>query len=133
MECDFGFICDYGDRDTKLHAVGIGWDIIFAPTVPVMHPHISFIAKLTGSSVEAGTKQVTVRFLDEDGENVVEPIEGPMPFEVKPGQLSATAQVILQFVNTTFTKYGEYAIHLLIGGETKKVVRFRVAPPPTTV
>ena len=34
MECRYTFLCDYAERERKLHAIGIGWDTIYAASLP---------------------------------------------------------------------------------------------------
>lgn len=132
MDCDFAFLCDFAQQDRKLHAIGIGWDVIYAAAIPVVHPTMTFVASLRGSIAEKGTKEIGVRLIDADGEDVVPPVEQQMPFEVKPGQLEARANVILQFTGVQFKKYGQYAIHLTVQDNEMKSVPFRVAEMPQT-
>jgi hypothetical protein len=40
MECQFAFICDFAEQDGKLHAIGIGWDAIFAPQLPLPENYV---------------------------------------------------------------------------------------------
>lgn len=132
VEVEFAFICDYAEQDRKLHAVGIGWDTIFAQQVPTRHPQMTFAAKLIGSVAEAGSKDFSLRLIDADGEDVIPPITGQFPFEVKPGQLEAAANIVLNMGGVEFKKYGAHAMHLVVQGLQMKVVRFAVAPPPQT-
>ena len=132
MECDFGFICDYAEQDAKLHAVGMGWDMVYATGVPTMHPVMTFVAKLRGSLAEAGVKDMSLRIIDADVEDVIPPVEQQINFEVKPGQLSAAATILVNMYGLQFKKFGQYAIHLVVQGVEMKVVHFTVATPPTT-
>lgn len=132
LELEFAFLSDYAEQDRKLHAVGIGWNTLYAQGVPTRHPHMTFVARLVGSVAEAGTKDYGLRLIDADGEDVLPPVAGQFAFEVKPGELSASATLIMNMVNVDFPKYGRYAIHLLVQGVEMKVIRFSVLEPPQT-
>ena len=132
MECDFIFLCDYATRDRKLHAVGIGWDNLYAANLPFRHSVMSLVARLSGSVAENGTKEISLRLLDADGTDVLPAMTQQVSFEVKPPRLVGTMQIVMQMVNVEFQKYGAYALHLLLQGNEIGSVSFSVTEPPTT-
>lgn len=132
MDTDFAFICDYAEQDTKLHAVGIGFDTIFATALPAIHPVVTFVARLRGSVAERGLKSLSLRLIDAEGQDVSPPVEGQMQFDVKPGQLAAAANVVIAMQGIQFTKWGEHAFHLLVQDREMARVPFSVSEPPTT-
>ena len=132
MECDFIFLCDYATRDTKLHAVGIGWDNLYAATLPVRHPVMCLVARLSGSLAENGTKDISLRLLDADGTDVVPAMTQQVAFEVKSPRLVGTMQLVMQMGGIEFQKYGAYALHLLLQGNEIGSVSFNIAEPPST-
>lgn len=133
MEYRFAFLCDYAQQHAgKLHAIGIGWDTIYALAVPATHPSMGFVATLRGTIAEAGTKELTLRIIDADGADVIPPMQNQVPFEVKPPQLYGSLQVVIQLTGLVFQKYGSYAIHMLVQGEEKVNLPFNVSPIPST-
>ena len=71
MEVNFSFLCDYADNSGgKLTAVGIGFDTIYTRTVPATHPMLYAVAGLQFSSVETGSKQIGIRIVDADGNEI---------------------------------------------------------------
>ena len=132
MECKFAFICDYAERDRKLHAIGIGWNALYAQTLPTMHPMMCFVAVVRGTIAEVGTKSVSVRLIDADGEDVIPPLQHQVSFEVKAPLLEGDIQLVMNLVNLQFKKYGPYAIHLVVQGHEMASVSFNVSEPPTT-
>ena len=133
MDCQFAFLCDYGQESGgKLHALGVGWDTIYAGTLPARHPMMCFIARLSGTIVEAGTKELGIRIIDADGLDIVPPISQAIPFEVKPPQLSGNINVVINLGGLLLPKYGPYALHLTVQGQDIKTVPFRVSEGPTT-
>jgi len=133
MQCDFAFICDYAEEaGGKLHAVGIGWDTIYAPNIPATHPMLGFVARLRGSAAEAGTKDVTIRLLDADGSDAFPAQQHQVPFQLKPNSLLGNLNIVMQLGGLEFKKYGAYAIHLVVQGNEMASVSFNVSQPPTT-
>ena len=132
MDCDFIFLCDYAERDRKIHAVGIGWDTLNAASLPLRLPMMCLVARLSGSIAENGTKDITLQLLDADGADVITPIGQNVPFEVKAPRLTGILQIVMQLGNTEFQKYGAYAFHLLLHGNEIGRVAFTVMEPPST-
>lgn len=132
MECDFIFLCDYAARDRKLHAVGIGWDSLYAANLPFRHSVMCLVARLSGSIAENGTKDITLRLLDADGADVVPAMNQQVAFEVKSPRLVGILQLVFQMGNIEFQKHGAYALHLLLQGNEIGRVSFNVLEPPTT-
>jgi len=132
MECDFAFLCDHAVQDRKLHALGIGWDTLYAANVPVSHPSMCLVAKLKGSIAENGTKDISLHVIDADGEHVIPPIERQMPFEIKPPRITGHMQLVMVLAGLKFRKYGSYDIRLVVQGNEMKTVTFNVVEPPTT-
>ena len=132
MELAFAFLCDYAVQERKLHAIGIGWDTIYAPSLPTVHPNMTLVAKLKGTIAESGTKDISVRIIDADGVDVMPPLERQLPFEVKPPHLSGNLQIVLMLGNLRFEQYGSYAIHLVVQDHEMTEVTFNVTEPPKT-
>lgn len=132
MECQFAFIADSAQQDRKLHALGIGWDTLYAPSLPSVHPMMSFVAKLEGSIAENGEKDMVLRLIDADGVDVVPPLSNKIRLDVKPPRLTGTINIALGFSGITFSKYGGYAFHLIVQGNEKARVAFNIAMPPST-
>lgn len=133
MELDFTFVCDYADAGAKLHALGIGFDTIYAPTVPAVHPNFHLVMQFRASIAEAGRKDVEVRLIDADGRDVVPPLSGAMEVPTPPpGALNTSSRVVVGFAGIQFPAYGQYALRVVLQGNEVKRLSIRVAPPPTT-
>ena len=133
MECQFAFISDYAQQQGgKLHAIGIGWDSIFASQLPAGPPSMSVVARLRGSIAEAGTKQVMLRLIDADGTDVIPPLEEQVPLAVPTGALEGVMALTFNLVGIQFAKYGPYGIHILVNGNEVAHLSFSVSKPPMT-
>ena len=133
MDVVFAFICDYAETTNKINALGIGFDRIFAPRLPVRHPHFHLVAQLRFRSTEAGSKEMEIHLIDADGIDIVPPIKGTI--EVRnpaPDSLYALGRINIGFSNIEFKKYGEYQISVIIQGREEFNVSFSVVEPPRT-
>lgn len=69
MRVDFAFLCDTVDhRGGKLNATGIGLDVVNAEDL-FTHPPFYFVARLTATAAELGSKEVAVKLLDQDAKS----------------------------------------------------------------
>ena len=68
MKVNFGFLCDYADTTGgKLNAMGIGFDTIYANTVPATHRQMFAVVSIEFSSVEVGAKEIALHIINADG------------------------------------------------------------------
>lgn len=135
MQVDFSFICDHADASGagKLHALGIGIDTLFVPELPGSS-QFHFVAVLAASAAEVGTKQIEIKLLGPDGQELVATggpvVIGPPPI---PGQPSR-ARIAMQFAGIAWPEYGVYGVHLLVNGQEMTAVQIMVlqTPQPTS-
>ncbi|HXH21521.1 MAG TPA: hypothetical protein VNN10_05795 [Dehalococcoidia bacterium] len=131
MQIDFAFLADAAVAEGKLHALGIGIDVIHARQVPATHPSFALVAQVRASVTEQGTKELVVRLIDEDGGDVAPPVQAQFSIgQPAAGMLESTARIIVGFNNVTFQRYGSYSLHLLVQGHEMARLGLRVIPPP---
>jgi hypothetical protein len=133
LEVNFRFLCDYADQSVgKMTAVGIGFDTIYAAKVPATHLQFFSVISISFSSTEIGEKRVRICLIDEDGNDVIPPLEATI--NIAPpskGFLYRNQRIALALQNVTFKQYGNYSIRWLINGREESTISLRVAPPPT--
>ena len=129
MKVDFAFLCDYAESAVKLNALGIGFDTIYAPRVPCMHPHFSLVFQLHSSVLEAGQKDVDIHLIDEDGTDIATPIQRQINIP-KGNTADVIGRVVMEFVNIEFKKYGAYSVRVAVDRNELIEVVFRVTQPP---
>lgn len=132
MDIDFAFICDYADISGKINALGIGFNTLYSPTLPLLHPHFYLVAQLRTNITEAGTKNLEVRLIDADGGDVIPPITGTFEISRPEAGTESTGRIEIAFVSVTFPRYGSYSLHLLVQGREMVRIPLRVAQPPPT-
>ncbi len=132
MDVDFAFICDHAEIVGKINALGIGFDTIYAAEVPSTHPYFHLVVQLRASITEAGHRDMEVRLIDADGNDVIPPITGSFEVPRPSAGTEATARLAVLFQNVTFSNYGSYSLRLVIQGTEMVQIPLRVASPPHT-
>ena len=131
MEIDFAFLCDYAENTGKVNALGIGFDTIGAPQIPIRHPLMHLVAQFRASITEAGSKNVAVQIIDADGNNVSD-AKGVINIKSPEAGVESTARLVVAFRDVEFNDYGDYSLHILIDDHEMKRIVFRVVEPPAT-
>jgi hypothetical protein len=130
MHVDYAFICDYAEAKDKVNALGIGFERIFAPKVPVKHLHFSIVVQLKFTRTEAGNKDVQVHLTDADGTDVIPAINGQITVNAPPpGILESATRLVMEFGNVEFKSYGDYAVRVNVATQEVVSIPISVTPP----
>lgn len=123
--------------DGKLDLHGVGWDTIFASSVPASHPRMDVAARFLLSRQEVESAHIVVLALvGEDGEELAkltaqaEALPQQQREQIPPGRKIGIG-VILTLAGVVFPRYGRY--HLAVtwdGTEAREPLRLFVAPIP---
>ena len=133
MVLDFAFVCDYAEAGNKLSALGIGFDTVFAPQVPCVHPVFHLVAQFAASAAEAGHKELRISLVDADGNDLVLPLSVTLEVaQPPPGVLESKAKLVVGFGGVEFPAYGQYAVQVTVQGNEMVRIPIRVAQPPAT-
>jgi len=131
MEVDFSFLADAAEATSgKIYVIGGAFDTIWAQTVPVAHPHLSFVMRLVLSPAELGqVHKVELVLVDEDGTritsvggNITVGRQANLPPGWRQGFLT-----VLNFANLRFERFGDYSFELIINNSSMKSINLRVA------
>ncbi len=132
MDVAFAFVCDYAENSSKLTAVGIGFDTIYAPDVPLTHPAFYVVAAFRFKAVEAGQKTIEVHMIDADGGAVVPPLRTQVEIaRPQAGYTHRTQRIALGLHGVTFPAYGDYEVSWLIDGHEATMIPLKISPPPS--
>lgn len=130
MHTDFAFVCDAAEATSKINALGIGFDTIYANQVPVRHPHFSIVLQLRSSAAEAGQKRIQVNLVDEDGKDVINPIQGQFNLPRAEGRTYSVGRFVMEFNSVEFKSYGSYTVEVAVEGLEVASIPFRVVQAP---
>lgn len=117
MEIEIFTLCDFAqDNSGKLTVVGT-FDGINSKQFPFTQANFSVACRLRFAEKETGTHDMRLRFIDIDGKEILQPIQGQMNIP-KPinGQYS-TINLVFNLSQIKFDKAGRYSFELYIDDE----------------
>lgn len=123
MKLDFAIIADGATQrpDGKVDVFGGGWDTLWAPSVPAMHPQLTLVLRLLSDPVEASephSLEILLRSPDGDeiakAEGTIEPAPSELTSAEESGQISST--LALTFHNLAFSDWGPHEFVILVDG-----------------
>lgn len=128
MEVTLAVLADYANvtQEGKLNVMGL-FTHINARVIPYIHPQMLLVWEAEAGPAEWGTrKDVEIKLLDEAANQILS-VRGNL--EVPRGEPSRPVRInsLMGFNNVKFDAEGDYEFAILIGGETKKNVSFRVS------
>jgi hypothetical protein len=132
MQIEIFTLCDAATSNSgKLNILG-SFDTIWVRQFPAVYPHCAVAVKIRFQALEKGDHAVAVRFIDEDGKNILPPVNGSFSVNMPPDQRSASADIVLNIQSLNLAKPGEYALDLAVDGHsTLSLPLFvRTAPQP---
>ncbi|HET6723133.1 MAG TPA: hypothetical protein VFH07_10300 [Chitinophagaceae bacterium] len=119
MEIEIFTLCDFAqDNGGKLIIVGT-FDSMQAKSFPVRHPACSIACRLRFSKKEFGPHTVTVRFIDSQNNELVQPLEAELMVEQPKIGEHATINLVINYNNIEFKNAGRYSFELSMDGEWK--------------
>jgi hypothetical protein len=139
MELDHAILADVASPrpDGKLDLHGVGWDTVYAPSVPVTHPRMDLVVRflLSRHEVEAGHR-VVVTLVTADGDELarVDAEVAPMSAEERdtiPAGRRVGIGLLLSLASVTFPEYGIYNLAITWDGtEVREPMRLFVERVP---
>ncbi len=126
MEIQVATLCDSAmDYNSKLCVLGT-FDTIGSRAVPIVHPQAALALRLCFREADAGSHTLTIRLIDADGNNCMQPLEAAIDIAIPEGTDFITRNMILNFQPLQFKEAGTFAFEVGIGGNTLASVPVRV-------
>lgn len=117
MEIEVFTLCDAAtDSRGKLNILGT-FDSIYASGFPMVFPRCSIALRLRYAVIEEGEHAVKITMRDQEGKDVIPPMEGSFHLKVMPERFSAAANLVLNLERLRIPQPGEYLIELSIDGD----------------
>lgn len=113
MKIKYSFVCDAANisQSGNLNVLGI-FKNIFASQFPATHPKLTYVANVEFHRSEIGKHTFKVNFIDEDGREVLPPLNGEIDVNN-----SLFTTIILDIANINFMRPGVYEIDLVIDNQ----------------
>jgi hypothetical protein len=132
MQIETFTLCDAATSENgKLNILG-SFDTIWARKFPIIYPHCAVAVKLRFQAIEAGEHSLAVRFINEDGQNILPPANGSFTVSMPEGQRSASTDIVLNIQSLNLAKPGECALDLAVDGQSRISVPLFVREAPKT-
>jgi hypothetical protein len=120
MEIEIFTLCDYAqDMAGKLVIVGT-FDTIWAPSFPNLHPACAIAARIRFERMEAGRHTIKLFIVDQDGKEVLPPLQAEINPIVPPGYDFATVNFSVNIAQLKLMHEGRFSIDLLIDGNRER-------------
>lgn len=117
MQVEMFSLCDAATIEGgKLNILG-AFDMIAAPKMPVVHPHCTVALRFRFQASEGNEHNISVKFVDIDGGNVIPPANGVIKIKYAKEQRSSSANLVLNLQGLKLAKFGEYSIDLAVNGK----------------
>jgi hypothetical protein len=117
VRVDFAVLADYAlvDQHGKLSVLGI-FQHVWVQAFPAMHPRTHLVLRVKGKRTDLGTHGVRIRFVDEEGRELLGG-EGTIQVNEPPaGVTEVEAGAILVF-DVPLPAPGQYAFEILVEGQ----------------
>lgn len=117
MEIEIFTLCDFAqDNSGKLTVVGT-FDGIHSKQFPFTQQSFSVACRLRFSEKETGQHDMRLRFIDGNGKELLQPIEGQINIPKPTNGQYTTINLVFNLNQIKFDKPGRYAFELYIDGE----------------
>jgi len=120
MEVEAFLICDAAtDQYGKLNILG-AFDAIRAPVAPIVHPLFSVALRIRFAKSESANHPFRINIINEDGKSILtKPIDGNLNVQIRQADESAVINLIGNFRDIKFEKFGRYSIDLTMDGKQR--------------
>lgn len=116
MKIEIFALCDAAtEGGGKLNLLG-AFDVIATSELPLIQPSCAIAIRIRFKRIESGSHRVKLDLVDEDGRHVVPAFETSVDIRHDDGAESAVANLLLNFQQLRFEKFGRYSIDLALDG-----------------
>ena len=120
MDIEVFALCDATtDQMGKLNLLG-AFDVIYSESFPLLYHKCAVALRIRFAKIEQGHHKLRLNFVDEDGKNVLPPLDGNIDVKIEDKWQSSAKNLILNINNITFKNAGTYSIDLAIDGRQER-------------
>ncbi|HXR08095.1 MAG TPA: hypothetical protein VN765_12240 [Candidatus Acidoferrum sp.] len=116
MTIQVAVLCDAAtDYNSKLNLLGT-FDTILAAQLPAQHPQCSVALRIAFDRVEEGQHQLSMNFVDEDGQPIMPAMNVPVEIVFPSDATFMSRNFVVNIQQLKFDKVGLYSIDLSMDG-----------------
>lgn len=128
MKVELFALCDAAtESGGKLNVLGI-FDVMVAQDLPFFHPACAVAIRLRFKRIESGAHRVKLDIVDLDGRHAVPSFETTVNVQSGDDTDSSVANMLLNFQQLRFDRYGRYSIDLAVDGRQEGALPVYVRP-----
>lgn len=129
MQVQVAVLCDAAtDSMGKLNILG-AFDALMAREFPIVHPMCAVAVRLMFERHEEGTRKLEIRFVDDDGHEIIDRIEGQLSTQIPPNRPFVSQNMVLNLQRIEFKKPGRYEVDIFIDGTLATAIPLSVLDP----
>ncbi len=126
MDIQVATLCDSAmDYNSKLCVLGT-FDTIGSRVLPVVHPAAALALRICFRQADEGSHKLSIRLIDEDGNNSMQPLEAAIDIKLAEGADFVTRNMILNFQPLRFEKAGLFSFEVSLSGNILASIPLRV-------
>ncbi len=117
MKVEAFLLCDAAtDTMGKLNVLG-AFDRVYVKETPTIYQGCTVAMRVRFSRVEVGNHQFEIRFVDQDGRDIIKPLNGQVEVTFSSDAPSGAMNFVLNIVRVRFPYYGDYQVDLRMDGD----------------
>ncbi len=126
MNIQVAVLCDSAlEYQNRLCILGT-FDTIRTHQLPVIKPQCSIALQILWSKIEEGPHTIKMRFMDEDGNPTLKPVNSSIKISIPPTSSFVTTNHILNIQQLEFKKTGNYLIVIEIDEKMETEIQLQV-------
>jgi hypothetical protein len=130
MKLEAFLLCDAAtDTMGKLNVLG-AFDRVFLKAVPALYQGCTVAMRLRFNRSEVGVHRFEIRFVDQDGRDVIKALNGEVEVNFSSDATSGAMNFVLNIVRVTFPYFGDYQVDLQVDGQPMASLPLVVCPIP---
>jgi len=131
MHVDFAVVADYAliDQHGKLSVIGI-FQHIWVQSFPAVHPRTHLVLRVRGRRTEIGLHSIRIRFMDEEGRQLLGG-EGSVQFGEPPAGVKEVEAAAVLVFDVPLPQPGLYHFEVGVGDEAPRRVPVGASTSPS--
>jgi hypothetical protein len=125
MHLELAALCDAATEHAgKLNILGV-FDTIASPEYPFVYPQCAFACRVRFHRIEAGKHSLNLNFVDEDGSNILPPLNANLDIQFPHQAESLVSNMILNIQGLKIPKAGKYSLDLALDNRQEITIPLR--------
>lgn len=127
MDIQLAFLCDVAvESGGKLHALGIGINVLGMTQIPLRHPRLSLVLGISYGRDEVGEHDMELRIVDADGHDAVPAVAQRFPLTDPEEAPRGGARFVLELNDLQFNRWGSHEFRIAFDGSAVATIPLEI-------